>query len=126
MNIAVRVVLSILTFLAADFFLFWMVFLQILPENAAVTAEILSLLFAFAIAWFVWRQTATMHHGLWSSIATGAITIGSIAFVAGFFGPILLTPDANQGPLLGLFITGPLGLVIGAIAGAGWWLATKR
>lgn len=42
---------------------------------------------------------------------------GGIGFVGGFFGPILFTPDANQGPLLGIFITGPLGLVVGAIVG---------
>ncbi|ESY71163.1 hypothetical protein X742_01675 [Mesorhizobium sp. LNHC232B00] len=34
---------------------------------------------------------------------------------AGFVGPIIFTPDANQGPLLGIFITGPLGLVVGLV-----------
>jgi hypothetical protein len=38
--------------------------------------------------------------------------------VGGFFGPMILTPEANQGPMLGIFITGPLGLLVGAIAGA--------
>jgi hypothetical protein len=38
--------------------------------------------------------------------------------VGGFLGPMILAPEANQGPLLGIFITGPLGLVVGAIAGA--------
>ncbi len=38
--------------------------------------------------------------------------------MAGFFGPILLNPDANQGPLLGLFITGPGGAIGGLILGA--------
>jgi hypothetical protein len=47
-----------------------------------------------------------------------ALFIGAIAFAAGFFGPIVLTPDANQGPLLGIFITGPLGLLVGAVWGA--------
>jgi hypothetical protein len=36
--------------------------------------------------------------------------------VGGFLGPMILAPEANQGPLLGIFITGPLGLVVGAIA----------
>jgi len=27
-------------------------------------------------------------------------------------------PDSNQGPLLGIFITGPVGTVIGGVAGA--------
>jgi hypothetical protein len=30
---------------------------------------------------------------------------------------MLFAPDANQGPLLGIFITGPLGAVLGAIGG---------
>jgi hypothetical protein len=47
----------------------------------------------------------------------GAFGLGGIAFAAGFFGPILLAPDANQGPLLGIFITGPLGFVVGAVGG---------
>lgn len=42
-----------------------------------------------------------------------AFVVGGIGFIAGFFGPILLTPEANQGPLLGIFITGPLGFVFG-------------
>jgi len=46
-----------------------------------------------------------------------ALFIGAIAFSAGFFGPIVLTPDANQGPLLGIFITGPLGLLAGLVWG---------
>jgi hypothetical protein len=47
----------------------------------------------------------------------GAGLLGGIGFVAGFVGPIILAPDANQGPLLGIFITGPIGFVIGGIAG---------
>jgi hypothetical protein len=31
---------------------------------------------------------------------------------------MIFTPDANQGPLLGLFITGPLGFLAGGVGGA--------
>ena len=48
----------------------------------------------------------------------GAIILGGIGFVAGFVGPIIFTPEANQGPLLGIFITGPLGFILGAVLGA--------
>jgi len=48
----------------------------------------------------------------------GAVIIGFPSFLVGFIGPIILTPHANQGPLLGIFITGPIGVVIGFIAGA--------
>ena len=53
-----------------------------------------------------------------SGALLGAVTLGAIGFVGGFFGPILLTPEANQGPLLGIFITGPIGFVLGGILGA--------
>lgn len=47
-----------------------------------------------------------------------ALILGGIGFAAGFFGPIIFAPEANQGPLLGIFITGPLGFVLGLIYGA--------
>ena len=48
----------------------------------------------------------------------GAVIVGGIGFSLGFFGPLIFTPEANQGPLLGILITGPLGAVAGAIGGA--------
>ena len=47
-----------------------------------------------------------------------AVILGVIGFLGGFIGPMIFTPGANQGPMLGIFITGPLGGVIGAVAGA--------
>ena len=48
----------------------------------------------------------------------GAVILGGIGFCLGFFGPMIFMPEANQGPLLGIFITGPLGAIVGAVAGA--------
>lgn len=53
-----------------------------------------------------------------ASAGLGAILLGVVGFSAGFFGPILLNPEANQGPLVGIFITGPGGLILGGILGA--------
>ena len=36
----------------------------------------------------------------------GAALLGLVGFAGGFFGPMLFMPDANQGPMLGIFITG--------------------
>ena len=44
---------------------------------------------------------------------------GSVGFSIGFFGPMIFAPGAAQGPLLGIFITGPLGFLIGLTGG---WL----
>ena len=49
--------------------------------------------------------------------AAGAIILGAIGFIAGFVGPILFTPESNHGPLLGIFLTGPLGFLGGGIVG---------
>ncbi len=49
--------------------------------------------------------------------ALGGALLGSIGFFGGFIGPILLDPTTAQGPLVGIFITGPLGLVVGAVGG---------
>ena len=38
-----------------------------------------------------------------------------VGFAAGFFGPLVFNPEANQGPLLGIFITGPAGFFLGLL-----------
>ena len=51
---------------------------------------------------------------------------GLAGFMAGYVGPIIFTPQSNQGPLLGIFITGPGGLLLGAAAGLVWSLWNRR
>ena len=46
-----------------------------------------------------------------------SVLLGVLGFLAGFIGPAILAPGANQGPMLGIFITGPLGLVAGLLIG---------
>lgn len=43
--------------------------------------------------------------------------LGIVGFVCGFVGPIVLAPEANQGPMLGIFITGPGGALLGLVLG---------
>jgi hypothetical protein len=54
------------------------------------------------------------------------LIIGIIGFSLGFFGPIVFVPEANQGPLLGIFITGPLGFIAGIILGTIFRFMQKR
>ncbi len=42
-----------------------------------------------------------------------AIIFGAVGFAAGFFGPMILAPEANQGPLVGILMSGPGGFVLG-------------
>ena len=52
--------------------------------------------------------------------------VSIISFLAGFFGPMFLMPESNLGPLLGLFITGPLGFLVGLLLGTLWWGWTDK
>ena len=74
---------------------------------------------------FFFNDTATTEISTLSLHDALPICIG---FIGGFFSPILLDPGANQGPLLGIFFTGPLGFVVGAIGGAAvyWWFRHDR
>jgi hypothetical protein len=51
-----------------------------------------------------------------------ALLFGSIGFFVGFFGPMLIAvlvgSEANLGPLWGIFILGPGGLILGFFVGA--------
>ncbi|MBX7220592.1 MAG: hypothetical protein K1Y36_11650 [Blastocatellia bacterium] len=45
------------------------------------------------------------------------LILGAIGFSLGFFGPMILNPTSGNGPLLGIFITGPGGFVLGLLVG---------
>ena len=51
-----------------------------------------------------------------------ALLLGSIGFIVGFFGPMLIAAlagsKANLGPLWGIFILGPGGAILGFFVGA--------
>ena len=59
-------------------------------------------------------------------ILVGAVVLGGIGFVVGFFGPMYADPGAAQGPMLGIFFTGPLGALIGGVCGAIGWRRAKN
>jgi hypothetical protein len=49
------------------------------------------------------------------SALTWILGLGVIGFAAGFIGPMVFAPEENQGPLLGIFISGPSSVCLGAI-----------
>lgn len=51
---------------------------------------------------------------------------GACASAIGFFGPMILSPSSGNGPMLGIFVTGPLGFLAGAIFGAARHSLRKR
>src|SRR5262249_44091032 len=67
--------------------------------------------------WFAIRGDDGPSRRLMASGCRSGVLFGLIGFTFGFLGPLIATPHANQGPLLGIFVTGPAGLMLGAFGG---------
>ena len=95
-----------------------------LGTHGGLISTPIALLAAIGIGFWAWRVLEAIR-GLFTHVVVGALATGVIGFAAGFFGPMIFRPQANQGPLVGVFITGPLGLVLGAIGGFVVWRRKK-
>jgi hypothetical protein len=80
---------------------------------------VISIAVAVYVGRAVWTWGSGLSEGAGPAIARGAISFGGICFCLGFFGPMIFAPQANQGPMLGVFITGPIGFVLGGIGRLG-------
>ncbi len=120
MKIALRVVLAILVYLGAAFFVRWII-VQPLGLQWSMRGTVSSVA-ALGIAWYAFRQSRTVPSGLASFVLFGTVVVGGVGYAAGFLVPLLLLQSSPQNFLLSLFITGPIGTVAGAIGGAVWWL----
>ena len=113
-----RAIVSVLAFAAVYFISYWLFFVQILPDSLGWAQTGAALLLATAIGWLIWFQMGKASRGVMGTALVWAAVAGAIGFAGGFFGPMIFAQDANQGPMLGLFITGPLGFIGGGICGA--------
>ena len=62
------------------------------------TSRLVAAAAAVGAACVVWTLAASSHPGLGRAVTLGALITGAIAFAAGFFGPILLTPAPIKAP----------------------------
>lgn len=126
MSSTARLALSVAAFFGA-WLLAYFLTLMLIPDALGWLQPLVALGFAIWAGRRVWGQLEDFRQsGLPVFVGTGALALGGLGFVGGFFGPMLLAPEANQGPLLGIFITGPLGAVLGALAGWVYWLRRRN
>lgn len=127
MRTASRVALTTVVVLSTWYFVFWSP-LCVIPSEDFWLRGLVAIVCAAVAGGFVWSRSSARERktSIVSSVAYGAIVVGSIGFAVGFFGPILWAPDANQGPLLGIFITGPSGVVAGAVGGLVHGIGKRR
>src|SRR6266567_6671745 len=126
MKLFIRIIALILVVPLTYYFIFWLPCSLLPLGEQRWIANVISLTCAAGAGWFVWVKTASVSDSAISTTILGAVIFGGIGFTGGFFGPIIFTPGANQGPLLGIFITGPAGFVLGGIAGFVYWIMKGR
>lgn len=110
-----RLVLAIIVGIAAYFFTFWVPG-SFVPQGQYWIANLMAIAAGVLAGRYVWKHPPADGGGRMARALRSGLKYGGIAFALGFFGPMLLG-GGNQGPLLGLFITGPLGFLCGAVWG---------
>jgi len=127
MHILLRILLLLVIAPSVLFFIYWVPFSLISMGENEFFRMIVSLLSAVLSGWFILSVTKSpSKNGLLASIICWSFIFGGAGFFIGFLGPIIFTPEANQGPLLGIIITGPVGFLLGAVGGLIYWYRNKQ
>lgn len=115
-------IVAFLMFLVVLFFIATILIIATeLPEWVSVSLALFSALLA---GWYAWKLVAGEKMGVGVSVICGALMLGGLGFIIGFLGPMIVAKDTSQGPLVGVFMTAPLGIILGAIGG--YIFATKQ
>ena len=120
-----RIILSlfgfVFTFVSITFFLKFLYHKEIDSLYRIIVGIVLGLL-VFAI---LYLNSKSDSKSLSIHMISGGVTLGFTGFIIGFIGPLLIDSYANQGPLLGIFVTGPIGYLAGLLGGAIYWKFKK-
>jgi hypothetical protein len=120
MRYIVQTTLSALVILIAYLIVYWNVFQNMHNTNNGA-AMVYSLLTSLVVATLLWKILAVFLTLSLLILLQGEWSWDCSVFSLGFFGPLLLSPSSNQGPLLAIFLTGPLGVVGGFFVGGYYW-----
>lgn len=102
-----RVVVGLIAVVAASIALLSMLRAGFNPISVMIQALLLTI--AFMTAWFAAVGHVEAERARMARTLVIGAAVGIVGFLGGFIGPMILTPGANQGPLLGIFVTGPDG-----------------
>ncbi|GKS69191.1 hypothetical protein W03_11950 [Nitrosomonas sp. PY1] len=111
----IKILASFFSFLLVLFFISTIL---TITSNLPIWLNVtVSLALALLSGWFGWQLTSGQRTGKGIAIVSGALIIGGISFTLVFLGSMAIIKDTSQGPLVGIFIATPLGLILGAIGG---------
>jgi hypothetical protein len=121
-----RVLVLLFVLPATYLFIYWIPFsLLPFPDQRWIPA-LVALTAAIGVGRYLWKRLGAAGPTAASTVLSGGFIVGGVAFCAGFFGPMIFAPGANQGPLLGLLITGPVGFLVGLVGGLVFWRMKRR
>jgi hypothetical protein len=121
-----RVLVLLFVVPATYLFLYWIPFSLLPIGDERWIPALVSLAGTVGVARYLWVRLGAAGATAASTVLSGGFIVGGVAFCAGFFGPLIFAPGANQGPLLGLLITGPAGFLLGLIGGFAFWRMKRR
>lgn len=108
-------IVSLLMFLTVLFFI--STILTITTSSPAWLSAVFSFACALLSAWFTWKLVSGEKANTIVAVIGGALILGGLFFVIGFLGPMAISKDTNQGPIIGIFIAAPFGMIVGGIGG---------
>ncbi|MEI2768614.1 MAG: multidrug ABC transporter permease [Nitrosomonas sp.] len=111
----IKILASFFSFLLVLFFI--STILTITSNLPVWLNAMISLALALLSGWFSWQLTSGQRAGKSIAIVGGASIVGGIFFTLVFLGSMAIIKDTSQGPLVGIFIATPLGVILGAIVG---------
>ncbi len=121
-----RVLVLLFVLPATYLFLYWIPFALLPFWDQRWIPALLALAGAIGVGLYLWRRLGAAGATGASTVLSSGFIVGGVAFCAGFLGPMIFAPGANQGPLLGLLITGPAGFLVGLVGGLVYWRRVKR
>jgi hypothetical protein len=122
----VRIVLGLIGLLAGWLFSYAIYFVGFDLAGQPFLGRGAPFLVGLVVAALILAATENLRHGFITATVLGAVLLGIIGFVLGFLVPVFIDPEASQGQLLGLLLTGPGGFLLGGPLGALWWLLQRR
>jgi hypothetical protein len=123
---AKRIIVLLITVPASFYFINYIPF-SLLPSLRQTPIPIIvSLLSAIGIGILIWKKLGNVSNSLAIHIIIWGIIFGAIGFILGFMGPIILNWGGKLGPMLGIFITGPIGFLVGLIGGGIYQYIKKK
>jgi hypothetical protein len=99
----VSIVVFAATFLAS----YWLLFVQIFPEDLPWLATGAAFSTGGALAGLIWRGMQAERPGVFGTVMAWAGSVGGVGFCGGFFGPMALTQKPIRGRCSGFSLQVP-------------------